>query len=67
MAGGWGYGNCGKLDKKTLRRVFHSSHSPYYYLFQERGKQDVLGEVSSESHGQERVRSVKRTQSRRRL
>ena len=23
----------GKLGKKQLRRVFHSSHSPYYYLF----------------------------------
>jgi hypothetical protein len=22
----------GKLGKKQLRRVFHSSHSPYYYL-----------------------------------
>jgi hypothetical protein len=27
----------GKLGKKQLRRVFHSSHSPYYYLLQERG------------------------------
>jgi len=33
MAAGMGYGNCGKLGKKQLRRVFHSSHSPYYYLF----------------------------------
>jgi hypothetical protein len=23
----------GKLGKKQLRRVFHSSHSPYCYLF----------------------------------
>ena len=43
MAAGMGYGNCGKLGKKQLRRVFHSSHSPYYYLFEERGKQDVRG------------------------
>jgi hypothetical protein len=32
-ATGMGYGNCGKLGKKQLRRVFHSSHSPYCYLY----------------------------------
>jgi len=36
-------------------------------IFQEEEKQDVSGEVSSDLHGQERVRSVKTTQSRRRI
>src|SRR5438128_8974857 len=66
-ARGMGYVNCGKLGKKQLRRVFHSSHSRYYYHFQERGNRMNAARLVQNCLDKKGVRSVKTTQSRRRL
>jgi hypothetical protein len=34
----------GKLGKRQLRQVFHSSHSPYDYLFLEKGRKTGVRE-----------------------
>jgi hypothetical protein len=36
----------GKLGKKQLRRVFHSSHSPYRYLFKKKREKLLAREFS---------------------
>ena len=61
MAAGWAMETVENSAKNNCAEFSTVPTAPTTISFKKEGKQDVRGEVSSELHGQEGVRSVKTT------